>query len=181
MPDEVRLELEEAVEVLGGSTDEFQPRPANVIAARIIGFFCAVAGGTIAVLVLIGGNYSQVRLVTFGVGAFLVVCGLSMVFRSLGWSTYRLLLCRDGIVEVQGSRVRICRWSTVEKIVQIEKMDVHIPTLSQPTRWTVYYSPNQQLSFNLDSTGEIERLVKILWTEADNRRIAWNRELSRMG
>ena len=152
MADNDRLELEEAVEALGGVKDEFRPHAANIVAARIIGSIAAVAGGTVAFYVLRDADFSPPRVIALGTSTLIVFSGVWAWIRSLRWSTQRLFICRDGVVETKRGQIQTCRWNEVEKIVQFEKREVHLPTLLAPVRWTIYYPPQKQITFDRDSS-----------------------------
>ncbi len=174
MPSEDRLEVEEAVEALGGVKEDFRPHSANIVASRIIGPFCFVAGATMGFYVLRDADFSNARLVILGFGALIMVSGSAMFLRSLVWSKYRLLLCRDGLIEVRAGSTRVCRWDDIEKISQFDKREL-------PSRWRIYFGEKRPIELNRDTTSEIDRLMKIIWLETDRRGVPWHWEISLMG
>jgi hypothetical protein len=177
MPDESRLELEEAIEALGGVIEEFRPHAANIVASRIIGPFCIIAGVTIAFYVVRGGDFSQPRLIVLGAGALFLFSGSIMLLRSLRWTTYRVLRCRDGLVEARGGNVRVYRWDDIEKVTQFEQRDPHLLVVTVPKRWRIFCPTNPPLTLDLDTTSEINRLVEILRAETGARGIPWDRQV----
>jgi hypothetical protein len=182
MPDTERLELEEVLEQLGGAKEEFRPHPGNVVAARVIGPFTMIAGATIVFFVLNRADLPQQKFyLVLGFGGLLMIGGLGPLFWSFRRSSYRFLVCKDGLAEVQSGKNRVCRWDDITKVDEIERMLPQYRLTSQRKTWTIFYRQNEKLHFDLQSVREIDRLVELVRTEANQRNIPWNKKSQLMG
>jgi hypothetical protein len=171
MDDENRLEMEEVVEQLGGPCQEFRPHPGNVWAARIIGAFCLPVGAMIVFFSLIRGNLAESNFqVILGLGILFVFSGIVTLLRSVRMSSYRLIVCNDGLAESQGGKIQMCRWRETTKIE--ERIRARRGS-SEAHTWTIHYGQDQKLKFDVQTVSDIERLTSLIRAEAEERSIPW--------
>lgn len=174
-PESDRVELEEAIQELGGVRDEFRPAEWKLMAARIIGPFVCLVG----LIWVIAPLYLRTEWTSYTI--FLVVLGVVAIFTgsAIGWSSfhlasYRLLLCRDGIIQVQG-KIRTILWDAV---TSVDEIGTRFREGSVPLKiWTIHYrSKDQQcqIKINRETVSEVKRLMHLIHDEVEQRNINWN-------
>lgn len=116
MPDQQPTPLAEVLEGLGGVQHEFAPHTANLWAARIIGPCCALAGVTFIIFGLMSSGVPNQKLAVVMVfGALLIGSGTAAFVWSFLRSTYRVFVCRDGLVQLAFGKLRAFRWDDIVK------------------------------------------------------------------
>jgi hypothetical protein len=195
-------ELDAALQGLGPQTADFEPGLANFVVGVILGLLGIAAGvalvGWMAHFVISRGGDLQWfgardrhDLPWFLVG-LMVFCGLAVAYffgleflRTAGRvRSFRLIVCRDGFVSVEGKRVEVFRWDDLACVVEIAtreyfplKMGLkYLAPLGRSYSYAVRRKDGGQVEVDGNVVKHLGKFKKLLRAEAQRRGVEWHTE-----
>jgi hypothetical protein len=162
---ELLLGLDEIAVELGGFVEEFRPKRATIWIGLLLGALMTTTGAILLIvfvplLPLVGGKALGYGLVGLAV---LFCVGVERLITSIRLSSYRVVVCTDGLVEARRRPIRVWRWQDVTRVDE------------RSGAYVIHAKTGHELKLSTKTIEGLDRLGAMIEQAAAKRSIPWQK------